>query len=465
MSDSTFSYDGAIIQYESITTSGTYRITADGAQGGSTDSGVYAGGLGALVSGDIYLSAGAELEIIVGEQGLSAPGSNGGAGGGGGSFVIEINNGSAAVNVNEVIAGGGGGVGESGRGDGGNAGSTPGAGSSTGQGSGGAAGVAGAGGGGGAYYGGGGGGFTGGAGSASSAAAGASGSTAGTSFAGGAGGDLNSAFDGGAGGFGGGGGGGAYVDGGGGGGYGGGGGGGGGGGVGGGGGSYDSGTNLNVITGGATSGGNGLVTIDLLCFMQGTLIATPDGERAVEALTIGDLVLTADGATAPVRWIGRRGLHAYGPDGYLRADPLRVMPIRIKAGALAAGLPRRDLLVSPDHALLIDDILIQAGALVNGVSITREHRLPERFTFYHVELAHHALILAEGLPAETFVDYVDRLAFDNWAEHEALYGSETSIAEMPYPRAQSHRQVPPEIRERLLARGRSMVEMPQLRAA
>jgi hypothetical protein len=464
MSDSTFSYDGAIIQYESITTSGTYRITADGAQGGSTDSGVYAGGLGALVSGDIYLSAGAELEIIVGEQGLSAPGSNGGAGGGGGSFVIEINNGSAAVNVNEVIAGGGGGVGESGRGDGGNAGSTPGAGSSTGQGSGGAAGVAGAGGGGGAYYGGGGGGFTGGAGSASSAAAGASGSTAGTSFAGGAGGDLNSAFDGGAGGFGGGGGGGAYVDGGGGGGYGGGGGG-GGGGVGGGGGSYDSGTNLNVITGGATSGGNGLVTIDLLCFMQGTLIATPDGERAVEALTIGDLVLTADGATAPVRWIGRRGLHAYGPDGYLRADPLRVMPIRIKAGALAAGLPRRDLLVSPDHALLIDDILIQAGALVNGVSITREHRLPERFTFYHVELAHHALILAEGLPAETFVDYVDRLAFDNWAEHEALYGSETSIAEMPYPRAQSHRQVPPEIRERLLARGRSMVEMPQLRAA
>jgi hypothetical protein len=463
MSDSTFSYDGAIIQYESITTSGTYRITADGAQGGSTDSGVYAGGLGALVSGDIYLSAGAELEIIVGEQGLSAPGSNGGAGGGGGSFVIEINNGSAAVNVNEVIAGGGGGVGESGRGDGGNAGSTPGAGSSTGQGSGGAAGVAGAGGGGGAYYGGGGGGFTGGAGSASSAAAGASGSTAGTSFAGGAGGDLNSAFDGGAGGFGGGGGGGAYVDGGGGGGYGGGGG--GGGGVGGGGGSYDSGTNLNVITGGATSGGNGLVTIDLLCFMQGTLIATPDGERAVEALTIGDLVLTADGATAPVRWIGRRGLHAYGPDGYLRADPLRVMPIRIKAGALAAGLPRRDLLVSPDHALLIDDILIQAGALVNGVSITREHRLPERFTFYHVELAHHALILAEGLPAETFVDYVDRLAFDNWAEHEALYGSETSIAEMPYPRAQSHRQVPPEIRERLLARGRSMVEMPQLRAA
>jgi hypothetical protein len=148
--------------------------------------------------------------------------------------------------------------------------------------------------------------------------------------------------------------------------------------------------------------------------------------------------------------MGRRTLQAFGPEGYLRADPLRVMPIRIRAGALGAGLPQRDLLVSPDHAILIDDILIQAGALVNGLSIVRENRLPERFTFHHVELADHALILAEGVPAETFVDNVDRLGFDNWAEHEALYGNEPSIAEMPYPRAQSHRQVPPRIRARLL---------------
>jgi hypothetical protein len=182
-------------------------------------------------------------------------------------------------------------------------------------------------------------------------------------------------------------------------------------------------------------------------------------------LAIGDPVLTADGVVAPIRWIGRRSLHAYGAGGYLRADPLSVMPIRIEAGALAPCLPAGDLLVSPDHALLIDGILIQAGALVNGVSIRREHRLPERFTFYHVELADHALILAEGMPAETFVDNVDRLAFDNWAEHEALYGNSPSIAEMPYARAQSHRQVPPEIRARLLARGRTMAEVPQPRAA
>jgi hypothetical protein len=418
-----------------------------------------------MVSGDIYLSAGAELEIIVGGEGLSAPGSDGGGGGGGGSFVIEVSIGSTAVDVNEVIAGGGGGAAATMNGS--NAGLTAGAGGTRGNGRPGAAGVSGGGGGGGHTYGGGGGGFTGGAGSASLTAAGASGSAAGTSFAGGASGDLSSTggglsstYHGGAGGFGGGGG--AYSAGGGGGGYGGGG---GGGGAGGGGGSYDSGTNQNVITGGATAGGNGLVTIDLLCFMQGTLIATPAGERAVETLAIGDLVLTAAGATAPVRWMGRRTLHAFGPDGYLRADPLRVMPIRIRAGALGDNLPVRDLLVSPDHAILVEDILIQAGALVNGVSILRERRLPERFTFYHVELADHALILAEGVAAETFVDNVDRLGFDNWAEHEALYGNEPCIAEMPYPRALSHRQVPQEIHALLMARVGIMPEMPQARAA
>jgi hypothetical protein len=255
----------------------------------------------------------------------------------------------------------------------------------------------------------------------------------------------------GSGGFGGGGGGGLDGDGGGGGGYSGGGGGGGGFGGGGGGGSYDA--NPAPLT--ATDaqapdqGGDGLVTFDLLCFLEGTLIATPTGPRPVEDLRIGDPVLTAEGAVAPVRWMGRRTLHAFGPEGYLRADPLRVMPIRIRAGALGAGLPERDLLVSPDHAILVDDILIQAGALVNGRSIVRENRLPERFTFHHVELADHALILAEGVPAETFVDNVDRLGFDNWAEHEALYGRAPSIAEMRYPRAQSHRQVPREIHARL----------------
>jgi hypothetical protein len=81
---------------------------------------------------------------------------------------------------------------------------------------------------------------------------------------------------------------------------------------------------------------------------------------------------------------------------------------------------------------------------------------PKVFTSYHEELAEHALILAEGAAAETFVDNVARTAFDNWAEHEALYG-QAPIAEMGYPRALSHRQVPHHIRERLTRRARYLL--------
>jgi len=143
-----------------------------------------------------------------------------------------------------------------------------------------------------------------------------------------------------------------------------------------------------------------------------------------------------------VRWIGQRTLRAHGKGGYRFLDPLVYMPIRIRAGALGENLPARDLLVSTDHALLVEGLLVQAGALVNGVSVVRQTQLPDTFTYYHIELATHALVLAEGVPAETFVDNVDRMGFDNWAEHEALYGHEPTIPEMAYPRVQSLRQLP-----------------------
>jgi hypothetical protein len=191
------------------------------------------------------------------------------------------------------------------------------------------------------------------------------------------------------------------------------------------------------------------------CFMAGTAVATPDGERSIESLSIGDLVSTHDGRAMPVRWLGRQTVCT------LFADKLRTLPIRIAAGALGDNMPARDLLVSPDHALFLDGVLVQAGALVNGLTITRETKVPAFFTYYHVELADHSLMLAENTPAETFIDNVDRMAFDNWAEHEALYGNEAALLEMNLPRAKSHRQVPGALRRRLAQRAGDMGLVPQ----
>jgi hypothetical protein len=185
----------------------------------------------------------------------------------------------------------------------------------------------------------------------------------------------------------------------------------------------------------------------VVCFLAGTRIATPTGDRPVEHLAIGDRVLTADGHVAPVRWVGVQTVVT------VFADRLRSFPIRIMADALGAGLPVSDLLVSPDHALFLDGVLVQAGALVNGTTIVREAAMPARFTYYHVELHDHALILAEGVPAETFLDTVTRRRFDNFAAYEALYGvTGPVITELPAPRIKSARQLPSALRERLAAR-------------
>lgn len=185
---------------------------------------------------------------------------------------------------------------------------------------------------------------------------------------------------------------------------------------------------------------------DWTCFMAGTRIATPDGFANVEDLAMGDPVLTADGEVAPVKWLGRQTVST------IFANPNRALPIRIRAGALDENLPVRDLLVSPCHAIFVDGVLVQAGALVNGSSIVREADVPTNFVYYHIELENHALILAEGVAAETFVDNVDRLAFDNWDEHQRLYPEGHTIQELPYPRAASARQVPGTIVRRLAER-------------
>lgn len=195
--------------------------------------------------------------------------------------------------------------------------------------------------------------------------------------------------------------------------------------------------------------GVALAPTEAACFLPGTLIRTPAGEVPIEALRIGDEVSLVTGGTAPVRWVARQTVATRF------ADPLRAHPVRVTAGALGANLPARDLLLSPDHALFADGVLVQAGALVNGTSIRRESRVPERITYYNLELASHALIWAEGAVAETFIDNLDRGVFDNADEHAALYPDAAPMVELELPRAKAARQVPAALRRRLAAQARA----------
>ena len=164
----------------------------------------------------------------------------------------------------------------------------------------------------------------------------------------------------------------------------------------------------------------------IACYAAGTLIATDRGERAVEALAIGDIVVTAAGRHRAIKWLGRR---SYG-GRFLAANP-GIMPIRFAAGSLGDGLPRRDLLVSPEHAMGLDGELVPARCLVNGSSIAPVQGL-ERVDYTHIELDSHDVILAEGAASETFVDDGSRAMFHNAGEYARRYPG--AMAAVPLPR-------------------------------
>ena len=145
--------------------------------------------------------------------------------------------------------------------------------------------------------------------------------------------------------------------------------------------------------------GGGTQIVDVACYAAGTRIATEHGEVAVETLQPGDRVRTHGGRIAPVRWVGQTTVD-------VRAAP-HAVPVCIAAGAFAPGLPRRDLLVSGDHAIALDGVLIPARKLANGATI-RPFTSVAAITYVHVELDRHDLLLAEGLPAESYLDTGNR---------------------------------------------------------
>ena len=134
------------------------------------------------------------------------------------------------------------------------------------------------------------------------------------------------------------------------------------------------------------------------CFATGTSIATAEGDCPVEQLVVGQTVHLHDGRTAAVTWIGHR--RQWNGD-----------VVRVRAGALGDATPVRDLIVSTDHGLYLDGVLVQAGLLVDDEAIVREHR--DEVTFWHIELDRHAVLLAENAPAESYLDTGNRRQFSN----------------------------------------------------
>jgi hypothetical protein len=155
------------------------------------------------------------------------------------------------------------------------------------------------------------------------------------------------------------------------------------------------------------------VNVDIVpCYCRGTLILTADGEVPVEALAIGDRVVTLSGDEQRVRWIGQR---AY--DGRFIAKSPGVLPICVAAGALADGVPVRDLWLSPEHSLYIDGFLVQAKHLLNSMTISQADSV-DAVEYFHIEIDDHDVIVADGAPAETYVDCDNRMMFANAAEYD-----------------------------------------------
>lgn len=173
---------------------------------------------------------------------------------------------------------------------------------------------------------------------------------------------------------------------------------------------------------------------DLVCYCRGTRIATPDGETAIEALHPGDVVLTwRNGHTTPrpVKWIGYRRISLAA-----HPRPDTVAPIRIRRGAFADNMPHRDLLVSPSHAIFVDGKLVCARQLVNEATIQRAPGLTE-VEYFHIELDSHAILLADGLPAESYLETGNRGFFANAEQPLILHPDLTTEADLPTREAAS----------------------------
>ncbi len=154
------------------------------------------------------------------------------------------------------------------------------------------------------------------------------------------------------------------------------------------------------------------------CFTPGTRCAAPHGDVLVEDVRVGDELLVQTGlqlVPRPVVWVGSRCI----TPKHLSSPELSA-PIRISASAIADGVPARDVVISPDHRILVAGHLVPSRLLVNEMSIRREP-FARPITYLHIEFATHSVMIVEGMPAESFLDEQnDRSFFDTGSDIAAL---------------------------------------------
>jgi antigen 43 len=154
------------------------------------------------------------------------------------------------------------------------------------------------------------------------------------------------------------------------------------------------------------------------CYVNGTRIRTQRGDVAIEAIAPGEQVVVLRGGhevLEAVKWVGFSVIdlarHAHREDA---------APIRVRKDAIAENQPVADLLLSPEHCLVIGGHCVPAKMLVNGGSIVAE-RNHAPFTYYHIELEKHGILLAENTPSESYLDTGNRSLFDNADEPRQLH--------------------------------------------
>lgn len=154
------------------------------------------------------------------------------------------------------------------------------------------------------------------------------------------------------------------------------------------------------------TGGTTNIAAPPLCFLPGTQIATPGGEVPVERLRAGDMVLTASGAERAIVWIGTGRVIA------TRGRRSAATPVIVKKGALADGIPHHDLRITKSHSVFLDNVLIPIEFLINHRSILWDD-IAREVSLYHIELETHDVLLANGVPAESYRDDGNRWLFHN----------------------------------------------------